>query len=617
MSSDAFTYQPFKNDRHIRALVVHPGQFDDGINCSLHEVPLDSASDFEAISYAWGDISDTRQIFVQGKRATITVSLYTALKQFRRADGDRTLWADALCINQEDNDEKSAQVRMMAEVYRTATRVLVWLGPDTDGMHDFIPAIGRARELIEELGIGFDPEAHRAQGLEELSGEELQQQTFQRIRTLDFNWKPILSIFHRPWFLRKWTIQEVALAREVSVHYGGLSFPYTDLGDVMVGLMNSPGRQHIVAHDQTSLKAFHGAAHTYWLHFSMKKKHKAVVPLSELVMATWQFGCTNPRDHVYSLMGLAADYSPHDTKVLLPDYGCTPAETFTRFAIWNLVEKQNPWVLSLQTAAPMKGLPSWAPNLTSPVEGHNPLAGDEDGLYKAGGTNKPQFTLTDDGKVVQSSGVIVDEVAETVVPVTDVALPPVPAGFERPNIPAYLVQGLRRQQEWLRSCEGLAAAGSGNSTPDGKLTPARFEEFWRTILCGVLVYASHRERADASVGEVFSKHLAYTHSFFEQHEPSWYHENMLSSAILDPTLETYSPVRRFCTTKTGRLALASKFAEPGDKICVLLGTEVPLVLRPVAGSSRYRLVGDCYMQGVMDGEAVNGEAAEFETIRLE
>jgi hypothetical protein len=58
----------------------------------------------------------------------VTPNLHVALKHFRHAARRRVLWVDAMCINQNDPDEKSEQVPMMGEIYRRATKVYAWLG---------------------------------------------------------------------------------------------------------------------------------------------------------------------------------------------------------------------------------------------------------------------------------------------------------------------------------------------------------------------------------------------------------------------------------------------------------------------------------------------------------
>ena len=59
-------------------------------------------------------------------------SLYYALHHLRQPDQSRYLWIDAICINQEDLDERSQQVGLMRQIYSQASHVVVWLGPEAD-----------------------------------------------------------------------------------------------------------------------------------------------------------------------------------------------------------------------------------------------------------------------------------------------------------------------------------------------------------------------------------------------------------------------------------------------------------------------------------------------------
>ena len=61
----------------------------------------------------------------------MTISLYDALMRLRYGHIERTVWADAVCINQGDVEERDEQVRQMAKIYAAASRVIVWLGGTT------------------------------------------------------------------------------------------------------------------------------------------------------------------------------------------------------------------------------------------------------------------------------------------------------------------------------------------------------------------------------------------------------------------------------------------------------------------------------------------------------
>ena len=100
-------YEPIPEGEYIRLLKLRPGRDGDDIDCSLSIVDIESAkATYEAISYVWGDATNTVIILCNGLRVPITVSLADALRNFRHTSKPRVLWADALCINQKDDQEK-------------------------------------------------------------------------------------------------------------------------------------------------------------------------------------------------------------------------------------------------------------------------------------------------------------------------------------------------------------------------------------------------------------------------------------------------------------------------------------------------------------------------------
>lgn len=93
---------------HIRILsLVASETFTDPIHVSLSIVNLRSQPTYEALSYCWGDASDKRLIFCHGKPFPVTQNLEDALRHLRQSEGDRVLWIDAICINQNDLIERA------------------------------------------------------------------------------------------------------------------------------------------------------------------------------------------------------------------------------------------------------------------------------------------------------------------------------------------------------------------------------------------------------------------------------------------------------------------------------------------------------------------------------
>ncbi|KAL8684228.1 MAG: hypothetical protein Q9224_006507, partial [Gallowayella concinna] len=149
-----YEYTPLKEEaKEIRLLTLLPDVFDAPIHISIKTVVLsdEEVPEIEALSYAWGDASDRLDIFVKvkpSKRAIlrrirnpmraglttlfVTRNLVEALKHLRLEDRPRVFWIDAICVNQQDLEERSSQVLRMPDIYSSAKGVIAWLGRESD-----------------------------------------------------------------------------------------------------------------------------------------------------------------------------------------------------------------------------------------------------------------------------------------------------------------------------------------------------------------------------------------------------------------------------------------------------------------------------------------------------
>lgn len=127
-------WQPLQSSqREIRVLSLEPSNNPSSrIVCNLKSVSLNDNPKYEALSYVWGDASDRRVITLGQKEYSVTVNLFDALTNLRSPDTPRTLWVDAVCINQPDLDERASQVAMMGSIYSEAIRTVVWLDKEGD-----------------------------------------------------------------------------------------------------------------------------------------------------------------------------------------------------------------------------------------------------------------------------------------------------------------------------------------------------------------------------------------------------------------------------------------------------------------------------------------------------
>lgn len=101
------------------------------IRCKVFICPLLTSGSthlYDALSYVWGPEDNQSSIYIEDYKMSVRANLHAALLHLRDRFIERIIWIDAICINQEDNDEKGQQVQSMAEIYAKATRVIVWLG---------------------------------------------------------------------------------------------------------------------------------------------------------------------------------------------------------------------------------------------------------------------------------------------------------------------------------------------------------------------------------------------------------------------------------------------------------------------------------------------------------
>lgn len=196
---------PAKNE--IRLLQILPGAGAYGgkfevIRCSLFVTSLDSKQEYEALSYAWGDPTNREEILLLNQPCQVTRNLKAALRQLRsysEANECKVYWIDALCINQEDDRERSEQVSRMRMIYEKAAQVLVWLG---NGSQATPQTFSWLEELYQHRNVEKDVTV-----------------TFRR-RSRTNLLAELMILLTNPYWNRIWIIQEVHSAKEITIMCG-------------------------------------------------------------------------------------------------------------------------------------------------------------------------------------------------------------------------------------------------------------------------------------------------------------------------------------------------------------------------------------------------------------
>ncbi|KAF2761201.1 hypothetical protein EJ05DRAFT_491923 [Pseudovirgaria hyperparasitica] len=209
---ESFIYEPLDSEQHDFRLLTLLGGDEKQIRCRISHYSLSSDSaiskPYEALSYAWGVTAFVECIEVNDKEFWITENLKTALDVLRHRDkgNDRTLWIDAICVNQEDLKECNQQVPMMGEIFEKAEQVIFWLGKATKHARTLMRCLNTLESAFVDRSEGehWEIDDTRWLGLWNSFGfaEEVKQAC---VTGLEF-------LLSQPWFERVWIIQEVARA---------------------------------------------------------------------------------------------------------------------------------------------------------------------------------------------------------------------------------------------------------------------------------------------------------------------------------------------------------------------------------------------------------------------
>lgn len=316
--------------KETRVLVVEPGSRVDDIRCQLKIISLSAwpTVAYETISYVWGDIAKRGKIFLSGREIDIPASSEAVLRRMRFYGKERVLWLDAISICQADNKERSQQVALMHEIYSYATSNLVWLG--------CIEGISDAANVLEAVIEEVKTETQYFTDLR-VTNVDLQKGPIDldvpdgsRRRLLRMDFHQMLIVFDSPWFSRVWVVQEAALARRNMCYCGETEIPLLDILRVACWIdINHRFLPPSVAYHPNIARAhtiWHYTDHIYgpyatrndWVGRPNRDNvlnWRATIP--PLFHRLKSFETTEPRDHVYALVGL---YRKVSGRVDLPDF---------------------------------------------------------------------------------------------------------------------------------------------------------------------------------------------------------------------------------------------------------------------------------------------------------
>jgi hypothetical protein len=536
---------------------------------------------YDALSYVWGSPLSWGGLELDGGHIFIGQNLETALRYLRLSDKPRTLWVDAVCINQSDSAEKSHQVRLMRDVYSQAATVRAWIDRSIDA----------SAEVFNHLAMM--PEGPR--------------------NNTNINWLPMTAIFRDPYWTRLWIQQEVIMAKELVMHFRSNkldSGPLLTFTQLMWNAFRTrkASQLDLIALEEHLTMELNGHVYSGWKFLGRNYERCRTMRLSEsgplltvpvrdtpipyhgtlmsLYMDSGHLSVTDPRDRVYGMLGIATDCSLEN---VLVDYSLSAFEVYGEVFKHFIRVYDNLSFLCCAAITPLcrEVNCTWLP--------HPRARGSSfDLLVHTRGAGSVISVVTSyirplgDSLTLTARGVLVDCVKST--------------GLHR-------VLHLAAIDDWYADLRSLCLETNSE---------ALMNEAWDSIVLTKYIQAiqalEHKEKPRSlTVNDLYSRYcqkvLDHGHGALRLSLMSIVGE-MAENLDLSPEDEKMFNLfllsfadAQFVTTRSGRLGIAtSGYLESGTEIWAVFGCPILLALnRGPAGC--YTLSGQIWLDGLMDGEA--------------
>ena len=622
--ANAFSYNKLSGCE-IRVCILDPGAIDDPLTCGLRTLSLKEHPVYETLSYAWGDLALNNEIIANGRAIKITKNLHTALRYLRKSNEPRVIWADGICINQLDLDERSSQVGMMGDIYQKGKELQIWLGeaeeiesefgrsaPPSNSWHDendvkFFTQFLQSQNLMKTLAPiasmgnpSIQPNISSAIRILELlaTGRHLYQMPFFKVTgsetiepcpTWAASLRVLSIILSRPWWTRVWIVQEVVLSTHATVHIGEYKIPLSLVFDAIVSHVKhghsccGPWQLLWCRHYEIAASIVDSKRKIYELGEIAEPRARETT-LNQALYISASREASDPRDHFYGLQGLLKK----DLTISKPNYQISTQNVYSNATKMLYFEETGPQMLQYAVGTESSnayGLASWVcdwsrerdPTVLRPH------------MFNA--SNGSKFRTEQD-----SYGILTVEACKVdVVCTTGITI-----GQDR---------RLGKRLECLEAWWSLAEIENSNEK----------STIWTTILGGSLDEGStgqFRRILPEDVVAVEAWWKLATSLVEQGYNKPRIPPGDRKMRVIDEDISHSMRCSRLWSTSQGFLGLGRQTVEKGDEVFIVKGSNVPLILRPIEGTllpsfglseheQGYLFVSQCYLHGFMDGEAVN------------
>ncbi|KUJ18559.1 uncharacterized protein LY89DRAFT_732116 [Mollisia scopiformis] len=552
-------YAPLDEVAHeIRLVTLHPARrFKDPVRISLSIAPFTSGRvpQFEALSYAWGAHEHTSTIFVGEKgfeTLSVTENLGIALPYLRYKDKPRVLWIDAICVNQRDPEERSKQVKRMADIYSSAARVIAWLGPSSETT---ATAIGCFRTIAAHVVAHWAKWEMQPLSADGSWADAKVPPPFSRAACL-----AMLEFISHDWFERLWIYQEIRLASQDSILLCG--HQVAEWSHFRTAIFFLDQKKHLLDCPEDVFGELKNRIDMTW----RICRYGGYIPLEELLELTNMSKCSDPRDRVFALISLLDEDSRECG--IEADYSKTTQEVYK-----DVVKKivTGNFDLRLLSSYEMdefeEQTPSWIPDWSVPKI--TQLLPE----FSAAGWSECVVDFEEED-IMKVQGKMVDSLLWV-------------EKFELGSG----ASDMRIYRELLRVLSRLGLENLETS------------HIGVRSLAKILCANNFPERFIPGIANLRSiRHVERELALVLNEPPEAWEER---------SLELWGELLNFCKgrsmfkTKNGYVGLAPRATRVGDLVTVLLGSPTPTILRP-APDRGFRFIGEAYCGGLMHGEAFVG-----------
>jgi hypothetical protein len=566
---------------------------------SLEPTEIDASPDYTAISYSWGKRVPTHKALCNGKHVPLTASVHALFTHLLgNHEASKTIWIDALCIDQRNPSECAQQVRLMKDIFSRASLTIVWLGEPNEP--SLVPSMIQLGEKIIDMT--------KSVSTRRLASEEFEKYGLPPIE--DLAWKMLANLFCLPWFERVWIAQEYILARKLTFLYGSHWQSHSYYVDICRTLPATTDSYYLeetlrplVSPKQTLNNFYSNSEPGRWLGISQRlsfletlrslrarnNSHQQWV-LRLLLRRTSTSRTTDLRDHIFGLLGiLPEDVANH--RDLQPDYQVSHEVAYAKLARY-VLEKHGLATLLFSSGFPRFAIskPSWVPDWSQQKLGSV--------MLRKAGQNYPSSYGSDETAPWRLDG--------NAVP-------------EKLFVRGYIFGTVEIIESMLEL---------GRNNPSAPYQESQWQFVWNTML--LMADSAHAGEPTAALAlrhlstlcQADPPRLAYDAGYvtvaelgnISQIVAPLYNSKNLQPLTDDPEMQRQIGLQLgrinvsdtsmgFCRTNNGEIGRVPHEAAVNDLVCFFQGIDIPFVVRESTGSSsEYSLIDHCYIDGQMGGK---------------